>query len=1175
MPLRSLFEKPVDRPINGVIKADDDASLRLEIEEYVLTKEVEKRLESFLGAYNAYEGANGVWISGFFGSGKSHLLKLLAVLLENRSVAGEPALAWFLPKCGENEFLKGELKRAAALPSKSVLFNIDQKADVISKTEFDALLSVFVKVFNEMRGYYGKQGHIARFERDLDSRSLYDQFKTEYQAIAGQPWERGREQALLESRNIARAYAAATDNPEDVAQGILDKYRQDYRVSIEDFAEEVSAYIDQQSPQFRLNFLVDEVGQYIAGHVKLMTNLQTIAESLATKCQGRAWILVTAQEDMNDVIGEMGRQQSHDFSKIQDRFANRMKLTGQDVAEVIQRRLLAKRTDQKGQLSGLYRSQANNFRTLLDFADGSIAYRNFQDQGHFINCYPFIPYQFTLFQSAIQQLSQHDAFEGKHRSVGERSMLAVFQTVAVTLQDREVGQLATFDLMFEGIRFVVKSNIQSAVLMSEKQLENALAVKLLKALFLVKYVKEFKATARNLAILMLERFDQDLAQHHQAVQEALNLLEQQSYIQRNGNLYEYLTDDEKDIEQEIKNTEVDGSAVAEELEKLIFEQTIKNRKIRHSNGQDYPYSHKLDDRLYGREHELTIHVISPFNEQIDNPQTLLMQSMGRDELLAIMPANDGLIRDLLMYKRVDKYIAQNISLARQDNVRRILTDKGLQNKERYRDLQERVKGLLGKAKFYIAGAEYEIGGEDAQNRMVLAFHELITKVYPNLRMLPDKPYKEEEIGQFLRYAQEPLISADGVALSEAEQELLGAIQGNQRQGVRTTLKSLIDKFERKPYGWSYAAVLCVLAKLCGKGKVEARSDGNLLESEALEAALGNSRNYGHVILDPQADFTASQTRALKDFYAEFFERPPMETEAKALGRETGRAFSDLKNEMGALAPEVASYPFATRWQSALEALADFCGKSYAWYLTDLAQREDSLFELKEVVIDPIRRFMRGEQRKIYDEARDFTQTQALNFAYLDHGAAAEIRDILADPLCFQGNQTQRLKTQTDSLRGAVAQRLEREINQVKERVALWRERLGQTEGFTALSEAAREEIDQALSRFETEIARQTVVDVIQNRAKRFEEQDYPRLLAQLLDVGKPSTLANPQPDVGDPSSGGGTPAADPQGQYVVYRSVQVTFAKAWLTDEADVDDYLRATREALLAEIRQGKRIQV
>ena len=328
MVLRTIFKKPVDRAIEGVIKADDEASLRLEVEEYVLTNEVAKRLENFLDAYNNYEGANGVWVSGFFGSGKSHLLKMLALLLENRSIDGEPVLDIFLPKCGDNEILRGDLKRAVSVPSRSILFNIDQKADVISKTQIDALLSVFVKVFDEMCGYYGKQGHIAQFERDLDERGLYDRFKETYRDVAGRPWESGREQALLEAHHIAAAYGKVTGGSPETAAGILDKYRSEYRVSIEDFTEHVHQYIERQGPDFRLNFFVDEVGQYIADNIKLMTNLQTIAESLATKSRGRSWIIVTAQEDMHSVVGEMNRQQGEDFSKIQARFANRMKLTG-------------------------------------------------------------------------------------------------------------------------------------------------------------------------------------------------------------------------------------------------------------------------------------------------------------------------------------------------------------------------------------------------------------------------------------------------------------------------------------------------------------------------------------------------------------------------------------------------------------------------------------------------------------------------------------------------------------------------------------------------------------------------------------------------------------------------------------------------------------------------------
>ena len=1180
MTLKTIFHKPVDRPIEGVIKANDEASLRLEIEEYVLTNEVEKRLESFLDAYNNYEGANGVWVSGFFGSGKSHLLKILALLLENRQIDGVTALELFLPKCGENEILRGDLNRAIKIPSKSILFNIDQKADVISKTQIDALLAVFVKVFDETCGYYGKQGHIAQFERDLDSRGLYESFQTAYQTRAGKSWHKGREQALLEAKNIAKAYADVTSGDESAALGILDKYRSQYRVSIEDFAEQVSAYIERQPAEFRLNFFVDEVGQYVADNVKLMTNLQTVAESLATKCRGRAWVIVTAQEDMASVVGEMGKQQSNDFSKIQARFANRMKLTSADVAEVIQKRLLMKNEQGVQLLGDIYHAQANNFKTLFDFADGSQTYRNFQDRDHFIHGYPFIPYQFALFQSAIQNLSQHNAFEGKHSSVGERSMLGVFQQVAIQIGDHQIGQLATFDLMFEGIRTALKANTQRAVISAEKQLDNTLAIRLLKALFLVKYVKAFKPTLRNLCVLMLEAFNQDLPGLRKKVEEALNLLEQQTYIQRNGELYEYLTDEEKDIEVEIKNTEVESNDVAAELEKLVFDYVIKNKKIRYDdNGQDYPFTRKLDERLFGRESELCIHIISPFHEFADNQASLVMHSFGRDELLAVMPPDDRLVRDILMYKRTEKYIRQNISITQQEAIKRILTDKSFQNRERYDALQKLVQTLLGKSKLYVAGNEIEIGTEDAQSRLIKGFHELITRTYTNLRMLRDITYTENDIAQCLKASQDGIFGNDVAALAESEQELLAFIQSNNRKGVRTTAKSLLEEFERKPYGWYFAAVLCTLASLCARGKVEMRLDGNLLAENELERALRNTHGHGNLVLEPQVEFTASQIRVLKAFYEDFFDTPPRASEAKALGSETAEAFQQLSQQLSRLTALASQYPFLGALNPVLDKLKELNGKPYIWYLTELARQEDSLLAMKEGVIDPVRKFMGtddkpGEQRKIFDSARKFLQSQEPNFAYVESEVPTSIHSVLNDPTCFKGNRIQQIKNELDAL----AQKIDKQVEEVRtkaiEKLKIVQHRMHGMEEFQKLPDIRMAELDAPYQELIEHIKQQSLIAVINDRLRYFEEQGYQKLLDKILALVAPK----PSIEMGDfdtSEQDGKSPAKETRPQSVLSRNINIAFDKAWLVNENDVDTYLEAMRKALIEEIRKGKRIQI
>lgn len=1105
---------------------------------------------------------------------------MLALLLENRDVGGSPAYELFKQKCAHNEILAADLRKAVSIPSKSILFNIDQKADVISKEQIDALLSVFQKVFDEMCGYYGKQPHIAQFERDLDSRDLFDEFRTAYQSIAGKPWDRGREQALLENANVAKAYAQVTGADPSEGQGILTRYRQDFRSSIEDFADKVKDYIDAEKPGFRLNFFVDEVGQYIADNVKLMTNLQTIAESLNTKCRGRAWIIVTAQQDMGSVIGDMNQRQENDFSKIQARFANRMPLNSADVAEVIQKRLLKKTDAGIEALSDLYHRESNNLKTLFDFSDGSIRLENFRNRDHFIHSYPFIPYQYPLFQLAIQNLSQHNAFEGKHSSVGERSMLGVFQEVAVRLSDIPVGGLATFDQMFEGIRTALKSNVQQSILIAEKNLGDEFATRVLKALFLVKYVKAFKPTARNVAILMLDRFDTDLTKHRRRVDEALSLLEQNTYIQRNGELFEFLTDEEKDVEQEIKAMEVDTAEIAKELESLIFDGVIKSRKLRHeASSQDYSFARYLDDRPLGRDYELSINVITPFHEQSGNAEAIAMRTMSRDELAVVLNADSRFVSDLMMFKRTDKYVRQARAVTQQPAIERIIREKGEQNSTRQRDLTLKARSLVGEARLFVRGEEIEVRSEDPQARIERVFQTLVDKVHVNLGMLRGVAYSENEIGKFLTHGNDGMFGDGAANLTEAEQEILNYAQSNARNGIRTTVKAVIERFERKPYGWSYAAILCTTASLLGRGKIEARSDGSPLEGEALQRSLQNAHALANIVLELQVEFTPAQTRKLKQFYGEFFDSQPAGSEGKALGLETAEAFTALKNELAVLEAQSSRYPFLTALSSAQEAVREVAGKPYAWYLQELGGHEDRLLDLKESILDPIRRFMGGAQKAIYDEARAYLADQSANFGYGGDDKANAILEVLDDPNCFKGNSIQQIKGTLDALKAGVDARIAAEREAALSDVEGLREKLRALPEFASLTESDRRDIEAAFAGILETVASSKLIAVIRERVTGFRSSGYPSLLGR---VTAPPPAPSQKGDRGAEQQGfkdgaSSSPPTPPLAQleYVAATALRVTYAKPYLADEQDVDAYLDTLRETLIAEIRAGKRVTV
>lgn len=1183
MSLNQIFAKPIDRPIEGVIKADDQESLLQEVQEYVLTQEIQGRLDDFFSAYNNYQGANGVWLSGFFGSGKSHLLKMLALLLENREIDAHRVLDEFQAKCPDNEFLRAEMQKAASVPAQSILFNIDQKADVISKNQTDALLSVFVKVFDEACGYFGKHGYIARFERDLDERGQLQGFRKAFNKIAGITWERGREQWLLEQSNVASAYAEISGEDLDSIRGLLTKYRDDYHVSIDDFAEMVRRYIDAREPNFRLNFFVDEVGQYIAGNPRLMLNLQTIAESLATKCKGRSWILVTAQEDMDSVIGGMSRSEADDFTRIQARFRNRLKLTSTNVSEVIQRRLLQKTDDARPELASIYEAQYGNFKTLLGFTNDSTSYRNFRDVDHFIEAYPFLPYQFDLFQSVIQSLSVHNVFEGRHSSVGERSMLAVFQEVAKQIRNRSMGQLATFDLMFEGMRAAIKTNAIRPILSLEKNAHDKFAPQLLKALFLVKYVQGFKATVHNLSILMLDNFDQDQRGLQAKVEGALNWLEQQTYLQRSGELYEYLTDEEKDIEQEIKDTEVDNADLLQKLRELCFEQVLNQRKIRYDvNGQDYAFSHKLDDKLYNREQELAVHIISPLHDDSGNMERLRGFSVYHEtELVVVLQSDDRLVRDLAMLLKTDKYFRQQISNTQKEEVRRILTEKNALNQRRQAELQLRVSRLMGSARLLIAGTEYESSSEDGRTRIIQGFQALVQRNYPSLRMLRDHVYTEDQIAANLSFADGGLLESDTGSLPEPEQEILSFIHGNNRNGVRTTVKSTLEKFSRKPYGWYEAAILCNLARLLARGKVDLRADGNLIEQRDLERALRNSHGHANVWIEPQVEFTAGQVRALKNFYSEFFNAMAPSSEAKPLGQAVMTAFANLHQELTMLAGQSHEFPFLKALDPTVARIHELINHNYDWYLKELSAFEEELLDLKEDVIDPVRAFMAGQQKELYREARTFLSTQAVNIAELkdNSGKVSETQDagsppdpralieLLEDPACFKGNRLSSIRSQLEGIRKRIEEQRLSTVEDALLKLDTLLKRVQDQSEYASLTDEQQSQIVTAFGVIKAEIGEEPMIPLIRDRINRFEQNEYGEWLNRVVQWTKsePASDKDAKADL--------QPSAVPE--FVHIRNVSLDYSSPWLADEEAVERYLQALRKALVEELSQGRRIQI
>lgn len=1168
MKIQELFLKPVDRPIDGVIKADDDRNLQTELDEYVVTRDVTRGLGVFTERYLDEPTANGVWISGFFGSGKSHLLKILSLVLDGHKLSnGTRPADIILPKI-EDEIVQAALRKACTIPSQSILFNIDQKFDGVGGDHSAPILEVFVKVLNELQGYFGNQGYIAKFEHDLDERGDLIPFKQTYLRLIGATWERDRE-AIATARKaaFARAYSAHFGVPEADATQVMRQVREDYRVSIESFAQMAKAFIAKQPPGFRLNFFVDEVGQFIGQDSKLMLNLQTVAETLGTVCNGKAWVFVTSQADLEGILGAFKGMEAQDITKIQGRFKTKITLASADVREVIQRRLLEKREKEPECLTDIYDREKDNLETLFRFGDKSVHFKGWRGSDEFCGFYPFHPYQFDLFQLAIQELSKHSVFTGKYHSVGERSMLAVFQEVAKHVRDQDVGHLAPFDLMYDGIAASIRADIQTSIKMAERQLGEGIPLRVLKAMFLLKWVREFKATPRNVAILLIDRPDIDIGAHEKVVRDALIYLETQSYLQRNGDVFEFLTDVEKDIEVEIKSTEIDESQLAEELSKILFTDVLRDQKIRYeTNGQDYAYARKIDGQVIGREFDIAIHIITTEHPSHADGATLAKHAFGKPELTVVLPADTRLADQTRLYLKTKKYVQQNSGQG--DDTRKIILEqRGQQNIARRNDMQALAAEFLSKAPLYLNAQRLDTIGEgDPRNRFAKACQDVISFGFPNLRMLRGV-FDETTLSKALLDPGD--LFGQTTTPSEPELELLTYITRNQNSGERTSIDEIVRTFGRRPYGWYLMAILTLIARLFRMGKVELRGPELLDAREAL-VRLKNTRQHGGVRVRLQEVIDPAQMDTLKAFHHDFFDRANTGTDARTLGQFTAEALADEARALTVLVDQTSRYHFLAPLRPIVDRLAKLGEKDSTYLLGHLAEFQDELLTAKEDVIAPMKAFMHGAQRLAYDEAMTFWREEQANFSELPRDEVQPLLALAASKHPYRGNLVPAAKAAVAKLQGRLADVLKTEREQALAGLADLETRIRSISEFSALDDAGQQQVLAPTLATRKAIEIDRFVAGIRDRIQRYGAHEYPAQLALA------SRLATPLPKkrTGTKTGSSSVPPPPPV-TYTPAASLRPQCGLTYIATKADLDEWLEALRAAAQAELDKGNRISL
>lgn len=1007
MRIADMFEKPIDRDIKGVIKVgqDDGENVWQELDEYVVTREMAKHFRDFFEGYkNGIHGHTdkmGVWISGFFGSGKSHFLKILSYLLKNKEVNGKKAIEFFTDGNKlQDPMVIADIKLAGSTSTDVILFNIDSKSEADGKANKDAIIDVFVKVFNEMQGFCGSLPFLAELERKLTEDRQYDAFKVKFKDIQGRDWEKTREEFYFIQDEIVASLVALGIMSEEAARTWCEKAADTYSISIEKFAGMVRKYCESKGKDHHVVFLVDEIGQYIAGDTRLMLNLQTVTEDLGTACGGKAWVIVTSQQDIDSVVSVKG----NDFSKIQGRFDTRLSLSSANVDEVIRKRILAKKPSAIDTLKLLYDQKEAVLKNLITFTD-EVEKKLYKNREDFAAVYPFIPYQFNLLGQVLTAIRTHGA-SGKHLAEGERSMIALFKESAMRYMDDAASILVPFNIFYNALDKFVDHTHRIVITQAadNTRLPDPFDVELLKVLFMIKYVKEIRANVENLTTLMVSQIDEDRIALRKQVEEALTRLIKQTLVQKNGDSYMFLTNEEQDINKAIQNETVEMGEIITEASGIIFQELIKEQKYRYNARYNFAFNQIVDDRYFKNNQtaDIGVRIITPYSDREYRPDMLRMLSLQENNVVVHLSNDATFLEEITEALKIGKFITkQGVSLAKSfEAIKRAKQDELIEKKQRIRIfLEEAIKN----ADMYVSGDKANIGAKDPAGRINEALGKLVNTIYNKLSYMETAPALSD-IDAVLRTSSQTLFETFEVKVANklALDDVLSAIELASARHSKTSMKTLLDRFTTAPYGFIELDVQWLVAMLLKQGKVTFTVNSKNISPSDTDIndliKYITKRDYAEKLLIQKRErATEKQIKSVKAVMKELFAMTAVTDEDDMLMKNfKGRAASKL-SEIEKLLVEYrieSRFPgkaLLTKAQELLTELVDITNPIEFFKFVD--GRRDDLLDMAEDIA-PIITFFEGEQKTILSKAFKYIDIFSSSKTYVvDEQLIAKIQDI--------------------------------------------------------------------------------------------------------------------------------------------------------------------------------------
>lgn len=868
MQIKDVLERDLSRTIAEVIQVtqDDEESVYTELTEYVVTDRIRQHYEDVLKAIAEAPGdpdeSVGVWISGFFGSGKSSFAKNLGYVLANRTVLGERAADLFCRQVDNPRVTAYVDSITARIPTKVIMFDISKERAV--RVGGEKITEVLYRVLLRELGY-ADELEIAELEITLEGEGRLEEFVARCQDLDARkaPWARIRKGS--EKFNVASAALHAM-NPAvypDPATWAATTATRQVDISVVQFVNRAFELMKRRRPNKALAFIVDEVGAYVGQSTSQIEDLRAVVEEFGKESRNRvrskeiiapAWVMVTSQEKLDEVVSALDSRRV-ELARMQDRFKLRVDLAPADIQEVMTRRVLAKKNEQA--LHELYARTHGQLNTACRL-ERSMRYHDITEP-EFIACYPYLPHFIDL---SIDIIAGRRLQSGANRQLGGSNRTVIKQAYEMlvnprtNLAEKTLGTLVTLDLIYELLEGNLPSEKQKDITDIGQQFAayGGWETRVAKALCLLEFVRNLPRTGGNIAALLVDKVDGGVPTAE--VAEALTRLESAQFVRNTEDGYKLLTAQEKNWDTERRGDNPkpkERNDLLRDALKELFDQPAL-RLYRYRNMRSFRVGVTVDGIRLGDEGQvpLALRVADDSEEIAALVERTVRESQAEADhkqihyVFALTAEIDDLITEVFrsdrMVTRYDQIRAQNKITS--DESASLSAERAARSSY-WNWLKEKIQGVLAEGQAIFGGVTRDASdlGTNAQEVFRKLYDWAVPTLYTKLEMAVCV-LKGDEVARVLEAANlqglpSVFYGGDGgldLVVQEGTgyvpnrgalvaQEVLNYLTEQQRYGNKVTGKLLDERFRDTPYGWDTDALRLVVAVLLRGGAVEVTFQG--------------------------------------------------------------------------------------------------------------------------------------------------------------------------------------------------------------------------------------------------------------------------------------------------------------------------------------------------------------